>query len=175
MQTITPEYAALNAQLHKDRPDYGTSSARWAPVVMDLAHGFGATSVLDYGAGKGELRKALPPSFWSCGWLFYEYDPAIPAMSETPQPADLVICSDVSEHVEPECLTAFLDDLKRCARKVLLLTVATRPAKKALADGRNAHLIVEPASWWLPQLEARWEKVGFTAMPGEFVFIGRAK
>jgi hypothetical protein len=34
--------------------------------------------------------------------------------------------------------------------------IATRPAKKHLPDGRNAHLIVQDSDWWLGQLEKRW-------------------
>jgi hypothetical protein len=172
---ISPEYQALNAQLHQDRPDYGTSSKRWVSVVPELVHGFGCTSVLDYGAGKQELRKALASSFWERGWLFMDYDPAVPEISAPPSPADLVICSDVMEHIEPDCLDAVLDDLKRLARKAIFLNIATRPAVKTLADGRNAHLIVEPMDWWLPRLEERWEKESAYAHGGEFIFIGIAK
>jgi hypothetical protein len=31
-------------------------------------------------------------------------------------------------------------------------TIATGPARKTLVDGRNAHLIQKPTSWWLPKL-----------------------
>jgi hypothetical protein len=31
------------------------------------------------------------------------------------------------------------------------------PAAKILSDGRNAHLIQEPSSWWLPKLTKYFE------------------
>jgi hypothetical protein len=31
------------------------------------------------------------------------------------------------------------------------------PAAKVLADGRNAHLIQKPSSWWLPRIAQRFE------------------
>ena len=31
------------------------------------------------------------------------------------------------------------------------------PAQKVLEDGRNAHLIQEPTSWWLEKLIRRFE------------------
>jgi len=31
------------------------------------------------------------------------------------------------------------------------------PAGKVLSDGRNAHLIQKPLSWWLPKLCERFE------------------
>jgi hypothetical protein len=37
-----------------------------------------------------------------------------------------------------------------------LFVIATPPAEKILPDGRNAHLIQEPITWWMPKLEARW-------------------
>lgn len=48
-----------------------------------------------------------------------------------------------------------LDDLQRLTRKVDFFNVAMRPAKKFLADGRNAHLIQQPLSYWLPLF---WER-----------------
>jgi len=52
------------------------------------------------------------------------------------------------------------------------LVIATRPAAKKLADGRNAHLIVEPASWWLPRLTSHWRTEMFSGTGGEFHFLG---
>jgi hypothetical protein len=40
---------------------------------------------------------------------------------------------------------------KRC----LFAVISTRPAKKFLADGRNAHLIVEPYPFWEERLTKR--------------------
>jgi hypothetical protein len=31
------------------------------------------------------------------------------------------------------------------------------PAGKTLPDGRNAHLIQKPSSWWLPKLSAHFD------------------
>jgi hypothetical protein len=63
-----------------------------------------------------------------------------------------VVCIDVLEHIEPDYLSNVLLELKRMTQQVGLFTVHTGPAKKILLDGRNAHLIQEPASWWLEQL-----------------------
>jgi hypothetical protein len=168
---ISDEYRALNAQLHRDRPDYGTSGHKWADAVMMLAKERGANTVLDYGCGKRTLRGALP-LLNERDFRLYEYDPAIPGLDAAPSPADLVVCTDVLEHIEADCLNAVLDDLRRCTRKVAFLEIATRPAVKTLADGRNAHLIVEPPEWWLPKLDARWSSVGVFAGSGSFVYIG---
>src|SRR5688572_27897097 len=143
---ISPQYARLNAELHRTNPHYGTSSAKRAAAIRAEAGRHGCRSVLDYGCGKGGLRAALGFSL-----DVREYDPAIEGKNERPKPADLVVCTDVLEHVEPECLDAVLDDLRSLALKAVFLVVSTVPSKKTLADGRNAHLIVEPLEWWLPR------------------------
>jgi 2-polyprenyl-3-methyl-5-hydroxy-6-metoxy-1,4-benzoquinol methylase len=117
--------------------------------VAEVAKRIGAETVLDYGSGKGSLKRAL-------GLPVAEYDPAVPEHAAEPVAADLVVCSDVLEHIEPECLDEVLDHLKQLAKKVGFFVIATRPAKKHLDDGRNAHLIVEDREWWMRKLEQRW-------------------
>lgn len=171
---ITDEYRALNTELHASSPKYGTSGHRWAEVVMQLAADFKAYTVLDYGCGKSTLLKALPP-LAERPIRFEQYDPCIPGLDEPPEPADLVVCTDVLEHIEPDCLEAVLDDLARLTIKAVFLEIATRPAVKTLADGRNAHLIVEQPAWWLPKLDKRWKRVEATPAKGSLVYLGAAK
>lgn len=147
---ITPEYAKLNADLHASNPHYGTSSARWADIVRKLASGIGTSDILDYGCGKQRLQAALPEI------PLKHYDPAIAGLDSRPSPADVVICTDVLEHVEPELIDGVLDDLARLTKRVGFFNIATRPAVKFIADGRNAHLIQQPMSWWIGKLEQRF-------------------
>ena len=87
----------------------------------------------------------------------------------------MVACTDVLEHIEPDCLDHVLDHLCELAENVAFLVVATAPAQKTLADGRNAHLIVESARWWLPKLIERWDIQSFRTRPeGLFMFVGTA-
>lgn len=163
---ISADYARLNAQLHVSRPDYGTSGQRWASVVADLADRVGAGEILDYGCGKQTLAAALP------GRRVIGYDPAIAELSSIPSAADVVVCTDVLEHVEPEFIDDVLDDLCRVTRKAALITVATRPAVKTLADGRNAHLTVQPFDWWREHFQARFDLVDIVEEAGnEFTLI----
>src|SRR6187402_3606554 len=134
MELISEDYRRLNQQLHADRADYGASGQKWANTVRELAKSLPATTILDYGAGKRTLERAL-------GFGISNYDPAVAEISAPPEPADLVVCTDVLEHIEPERIDALLDDLRRLTIRAVFLSVATRPAKKTLADGRNAHLI----------------------------------
>ena len=168
---ISDEYRRLNAQLH-ERGDYGVSGHKWAALADELARRVNAKTVLDYGCGKGTLGAALRQQE-PLPYAILEYDPAVAGKDEKPLRADIVICGDVLEHVEPECLFDVLDDIHNIARAAVLLVVATRPAAKVLADGRNAHLIVEPASWWLPKIMDRWRVVQFSDRGGEFLCIGQ--
>ena len=106
----------------------------------------------DYGAGKQNLLRGLNELGIS-GFDYFPYDPAFPEYGE-PKPADLVCCIDVLEHIEPDFLDAVLDDLRAITVNRGFFSVNPNPAMKFLADGRNAHLIQEPASWWLPRLSS---------------------
>ncbi len=168
--TITEEYRKLNRQLHETRPDYGTSGQRWGSFVGGLAAAAKVESILDYGAGKQTLANALPQ------FTVKSYDPAVPGIDTSPEPADLVVCTDVMEHIEPERLDAVLNDLKRVTKRIIFMTVATRPAQKTLSDGRNAHLIQQTYEWWLPRIWSRFEIDQFQNMERkEFLIVGRAK
>ena len=142
---ISSDYRALNEQLHESNPAYGTSGEKYVETVLKLAKSLETTSILDYGCGKGRLAAGLPFPIW-------EYDPAIDGKRESPRPADLVVCTDVLEHIEPDTLMAVLADLARCTVKVGYFVVHTGKAQKTLADGRNAHLIQKPRAWWEKQL-----------------------
>lgn len=165
---ISETYRAANAQLHA-KGNYGVSGAKWAPFVDKLARSLGCRSVLDYGCGRGTLAEALG----DVPYTVFEYDPAIEGKQEKPLRADLVVCGDVLEHIEPECLFDVLDDIHNIARAAVFLVVATRPAAKTLPDGRNAHLIVESAAWWLPKIMDRWRVEQFRDAGGEFCCIGK--
>lgn len=162
---ISETYKSLNSRLHSARVDYGTSGSKWAGMVGKLAASLETTSVLDYGCGKGTLAKALPHI------RVREYDPCIEGKDSAPEPACLVACTDVLEHIEPDCLMAVLDDLKRVTQRKGFFIIATRPAKKFLEDGRNAHLIQQDISWWLPLLWERFQLEAFQDFGGEFMVI----
>lgn len=161
---ISSDYRALNEQFHAQRPDYGTSGKRWAGIVQALRQEHKLLSVLDYGCGKRTLEAALCEPIQN-------YDPCIPGLDKPPTAADLVVCTDVLEHIEPDCIEDVLDDLKRLTGRMAFLTIATTPAKKNLPDGRNAHILCRPYTWWLPQLWERWQLLAFRDMGPDFLVI----
>ncbi len=154
MQTISDEYRELNRQLHNDNPHYGASAVRHVSLIMQLAHRLDTQDILDYGCGKSTLARNMP-------FDIKQYDPAILKFADQPQPADIVVCTDVLEHIEPDHIDNVLLHLQQLTKKAGFFTVATRPAKKTLADGRNAHLIIQPANWWLNKLIPLFDIVRF--------------
>lgn len=153
METITPDYLAEQQKLHQN-PDYGVASLAFAPIVAQLIKDNGWQSVSDYGAGKKRLQTGLQVHGVEVDYR--PYDPVFPEYG-TPQTADLVCCIDVLEHIEPDCLEAVLDDLHKITTKFAFFSIHTGNADKVLSDGRNAHLIQAPPSWWLQRLCPRFE------------------
>lgn len=145
---ISEEYLEQLRRAHDEDLGWGTSCERRLPEVLDLVRELKAGSVLDYGCGKGFLVHALREN----GVKAEGYDPAIHSFQDRPVPADLLTAIDVLEHIEPDSLDAVLADIKALA-PVSYLVIALFPARKVLPDGRNAHLIVQPPSWWLERLQ----------------------
>lgn len=171
-ETITDAYRAEQQKLHGNKR-YGVASLTYAPLVSKLLKIGNCHSLSDYGAGKCNLKVAL--GLRDGGPVAYQpYDPAFPEYGE-PRPADLVTCIDVLEHIEPDLLDNVLDELSAITRKLVFLTVHTRPAKKVLSDGRNAHLIQQPPSWWVDRLTSRFEVLHLQAVPKGFFMIGGRK
>lgn len=148
---ISEKYREQNKQLHSTG-HYGISGYKLMHEVGRLCEELGTKDVLDYGCGQRTLEGAL-------GFPIQNYDPAIEGLEQPPRPAEIVVCGDVLEHIEPECLDAVLDDLKRVTKNIGLYLVDFRPSQKFLPDGRNAHLIQQPADWWFPKLFQRFSTV----------------
>lgn len=163
---ITDAYREQNRRLHAERADYGTSGQRYAQQVRPISD-WGRKAILDFGAGKCTLRNRLGPAYQvTC------YDPCIEGLDATPEPHPVCVCSDVLEHVEPECLADVLADLRRVTQEVGLFVVHLTAAKKTLSDGRNAHLIQEPAEWWAQKIiGAGFEIWQQDAGPHEAAFV----
>lgn len=140
---ISPDYLKLNSQFHKECASYGTSGQKYSSDVERIAAQVGAETILDYGCGKCTLSKSLPHL------NITNYDPCIEELDKPPAAADLVVCTDVLEHVEKEYIDSVINELKRLSRKAIFLYVGTIPACKNLPDGRNAHISIHDSEWWL--------------------------
>ncbi len=105
---------------------------------------------------------------------YFAYDPAFLEYG-TPQPAEIACCIDVLEHIEPLYLNSVLQDLKKITKTIGFFTIHTGPAGKTLPDGRSAHIIQKPSSWWLPQICEHFEVNQLERTNGGFWLIAVRK
>lgn len=141
---ITEAYKETQKHLHANY-DYGKGVD--APECAKIVKGFSdVETVLDYGCGQGHLARLLD------GYEVEEYDPCIEGKDDEPANADVVVCADVLEHIEPELLDNVLLHIRVLTKKYAVLVIATGPSKKVMKDGRTAHLIVEGQGFWFQKL-----------------------
>lgn len=156
----TPEYEVMQRQLHSEG-SYGVTGKQYVPAIFhaisQLAKKHGTVTVLDYGSATGDTMKAvrehlvIPP-----GVSDTNYDPFVDGLSRDPEAADLVICTDVLEHVEPDCTKAVLDHLQSVTKHLIFLSISLRMAQKVLSDGRNAHINLRQPEFWLREIAKRF-------------------
>ena len=167
---ISDEYRVLNAREHQAQNGYGVGGYKHLPAIMKLAESLQCTSALDYGCGQATLAKhakRVSPL------KFQNYDPSIEEYAGTPDPADIVVCTDVLEHVEPDHLGEVLEHIAALTVKAAYLEIACRPAKRVLSDGRNAHINQRPGEFWLDTVRSicGFEVLEYKARPGHSVVM----
>jgi hypothetical protein len=156
------EYRSTIQAMHRQEK-WGGKGARFVAATQELIDRVQGwvqkprekVTVLDYGCGRGSLAEALKPH--RC----QQYDPAIKGKHVLPKPTDIVVCTDVLEHIEPALLDNVLDHIERLTREAALIEISCRPANAVLPDGRNAHLIVQTPNWWMDKIIGRgkWEVI----------------
>jgi uncharacterized Rossmann fold enzyme len=157
---FTEEYAAIQRELH-DEGSYGVSGQHYIPTIFhgisQLAKRHGSVSVLDYGSAGGKTMKLVRNQLWIPPTVVDTcYDPFVEEFAAEPAPADFVICTDVLEHVEPECTEAVLDHIAALTKCMAFFTICLVPATKTLSDGRNAHINLRDSEYWLKQIKRRF-------------------
>jgi hypothetical protein len=154
------DYRAQITTLHASTR-WGTDGATHVEAVDAYSAELDAKTILDYGCGRNTLSDAMakrsPPRRVS------GYDPGIPDRAGMPKPCDLLVCSDVLEHVEPEKLDAVLDHIWRLTGKGAYFSISVKPARAVLPDGRNAHICLLSPDQWIEKLK----NVGWTIARSE--------
>ena len=146
---ISESYRKMNQEMHRKIRTYGNNSAKWAKHIEVLRD----RTILDYGCGKGKLAKSVD-------FPISEYDPCVPGKDAEPVPHECVVCTDVLEHIEPEHLDSVLAHIQSLMLDAGFFVISTKAAKKQLPDGRNAHLIIKPTSWWHDKLSEYFKIAG---------------
>jgi hypothetical protein len=119
----------------------GTSLIKYIPAINQIIKDKGIESILDYGCGKAKHH----PKEWNAT----KYDPAIPAYQNKPTDKfDLVIATDVLEHIPIDNLKDVIDEIFTYSKKWVFISVCCRKANAILPNGYNAHATIESAKWW---------------------------
>jgi hypothetical protein len=135
-------------------------------TVKGLVERTGATSILDYGSGKGMPYRApaiiLPSGeqipalrdHWKLERILC-YDPGVPEHARLPRrPVDGVISTDALEHIPKEDIPWIVAEMFGASRLFVFANIASFKAKKTLPNGENAHCTIEPPAWWREVFEA---------------------
>jgi hypothetical protein len=119
----------------------GTSIINYIPKINQIIKDKDIKSILDYGCGKAKYH----PKEWNA----IKYDPAIQEYQNKPQDKyDLVISTDVLEHIPVENLKQTINEIFGYSNKWVFVSVCCRKAEAILPNGYNAHATIESAKWW---------------------------
>lgn len=141
---MNKEYIASEyRRLHAAKKFSGACLKKHLPEIKLLIAAHDCKSVLDYGCGKATYHhEARLPNTTL-------YDPYYAPYSKEPTGTfDMVICTDVMEHVPENEVGKVLADLINFTDKVLFLAISIVPARKTFANGENVHLTIRPKEWW---------------------------
>jgi len=129
-----------------DRKWRGTTVVKYIPIINEIIKSKQIKTILDYGCGKAQNH----PKEWNAT----KYDPAVPEFSAKPDRRfDLVISTDVLEHIPEESIDEVLKDIFNYSDQWVFLTICTREAREILPNGMNAHATVKPEEWWNDKLK----------------------
>jgi hypothetical protein len=121
----------------------GVSLPPHIAAIDGLLHTHRCDSILDYGCGKAQ--------HWPTQWQgrITGYDPAYAPYAARPTGLyDMVICTDVLEHVPASAVDWVIRDIFEYREKWVYLCICTRASGKRLPDGSNKHVTIQPSSWW---------------------------
>lgn len=153
---ISPEYCEQNRLLHEQAlaagKRWGDTGWTHADEILKFIPEINAESILDYGCGQGQLKLEIEKR--GSNIRVYEYDPAIPEKSiPNCTRCDLIVCTDVMEHIEPEKVINVLAHIYGLSKRGAFFNISCKEAKAVLPDGRNAHLTVKPPEWWIETIK----------------------
>ena len=151
-KTETGNYAGLSILNHRKS------------IKRLIAQVGGARTMLDFGCGKGDAYRS--PDKLHHYLVFPRaavklYDPAFGMYNKMPSGTyDLVVCSDVLEHIpEPE-VDEFIARLFGYARRAVWASVCCRAASKNFPGTEtNVHVTIQPYEWWAAKFAARTGRI----------------
>lgn len=118
--------------------------------------------ILDYGSGKGfqYLTKRIHEKWGNV--LPYCYDVGVFHLAKRPEGRfDIILCTDVMEHLEAEDVPDVLADLRAYVGDrrpaCVYMNICCRLAWKKFDDGSNLHKTVEEPDWWEERIKEAFD------------------
>lgn len=144
---ISDSYKEQLQNFHKSKKTFLNSNSKYIDIKKFVEQ-YDPKSIIDFGCAQGKLIEELKKDFPLITTID-GYDPGVEEFQELKELTyECLISNDVIEHIEPEYLENTLRLIDNLFYRSAWLIIACYPAKKKLPDGRNAHLIIEPPSFW---------------------------
>lgn len=157
-RVVSDGYTESLQARHLDKAKWGDSVNKYASgdvLGLIITRGYIQT-VLDFGSGKGGLKKFLHKT--APGVQVTEYDPGVKGKDRLPEIKklsdrfDLVVTCDVLEHVEPDCIDATLEYLFNATKTVMYNNICCKLTEFYFDEGpfkgQDLHLSVHEPIWW---------------------------
>ena len=150
------DYIKQYELLYKIKKNYGKTSIKLYDMLEKIINDLNISSVLDYGCGKSKLLDLIKKNKKI---KIYRYDPAIKKYSKlTKNKTDLVICTDVLQHVPLYDLDRVLKEIKSKGIYILFYIKCTNHKTK-LPNGTYANCTVYDKKWWLEKLSNYYDDI----------------
>ena len=90
------------------------------------------------------------------------YDPGVPEHNKLPtKKHDMVICTDVLEHIPEEDLDWILREMCSLSNSTVFINVSCQPALKTFTTGKykgeNVHVSLFDHEWWVDKVKHVWK------------------
>jgi len=143
------EYTNQYSAIHNSE-NYGVSSENFKDFISILIDDIKVNNVLDYGCGKSKLSDELAKKL---NIKNYKYDPSIEGLDNIPvNKVDLIINTDVLEHIPEDILDNVLEKIASLSSKVYFNIHNGIVAGFKFGE-ESPHCTVHPAKWWKSKLQ----------------------
>ena len=164
-------------EMHKQEGFFkGISLVPFISSIKDLVVSNKCETLFDYGCGKrlpytkdfkktdphNEIKYFTKPvqDMWNIK-EFFLYDPAYSEHDKLPtKKYDIVLCTDVLEHIPESDLDWVIREVLSYATKVAFINVCSQEALKTFPTGkykgRNVHVSVFSHEWWINKFSTIW-------------------
>ena len=174
MKLFSEEYQQELIAKHNKKGWGGAVQGKGGTIntYMELSR---AKSVLDYGAGSSAFRKEIEVQFPKYKYTIHEYEPGRVELSNDPPVCDASICFDVMEHIEPEYVDNVIKHIYDKTNYWTFQDICLKASYNYFPSGKNLHLTVKPAEWWIEKLKDHWTFCNMTVTNGHLRFLGFKK